>query len=178
MSVSEGTIYPAFGPNQKAKEVNAALNRKNGMEVIHRFKMFNFADANGNLNPPKNHHLMKSGAQIRIKILNHGVVYSHFLTKEGVMRVEAMIPVYPQYDDTVEYIHGPQAAANTTAVSVNPDGSPAPVYLTPQQKEIVELKATIDRLAAGAGLPTGQVPNVQTATAGAVGAVDVFEKAV
>ena len=78
MAISEGTIYPSFGPNQKGKEADAVNNRKNGMEVVHRFKMFSFADEKGNISPPQNHHLMKSGAQIKIRVINHGVVHSYF----------------------------------------------------------------------------------------------------
>jgi len=125
MAISEGTIYPAFWNKQKERDAQAIGNRKNGMTPTYRFKTFSFADANGVLSPPIDHHVMLKGAQVEILAINHSLIPSWYQTKGGDSMVELMIQVYPQYGDIIKVIKAPKAATqNTTAVPLDGAGNP------------------------------------------------------
>jgi len=149
MSISEGTIYPSFGPKQKKRDEESVANRKNGMPCVYRFKMFSFADDNGVLSPPTNHHLMKSGALVKVTIVNHQVIHSGFVSKDGQPRVEVMMMIYPQYGDSVEYLAAPKVNQQTTAINVDANGNPAPVNVQTLESQIDALRRELEALKAG-----------------------------
>lgn len=196
MAISEGTIYPAFGPKQKERHVQSIANRKNGMKAVYRFKVFSFADANGTLPPPENHHLMKSGSKVKIQIVNHEAIPSYFTSKEDQQpRVELMLMIYPQYGDTVEVQAAPKA---NPAVTVDAAGNAVPIDTTSIQTELAEVKARINVLLQAQGMDPNQeisMKNTNDMTAESVaqdtdppfdggttlvtdGPVDVFAKAI
>jgi hypothetical protein len=135
MAISEGTIYPAFGPKQEKRDLNEVSKRKNGMAPMYRFKMFNFMDETGVLTPPPEHDNCRKGAKVEILTMGHQLVPSWFLGKdqtnpnstEKVPRVELLIMVYTNYGDYVKVLTEQQYASQTIHHAVNPDGSPAPI---------------------------------------------------
>lgn len=141
MSISEGTIYPAFGERQKKRNAEAIANRKNGMESVYRFKIFSFADANGFVSPPMDHHRMRSGARVKVFIRNHPLVSSWFVSRENKPKVELMMQIYPQYGDKIEVLRDAQAATATQGVAVA-NGQPV-VDTTHETNEIAQLEARI-----------------------------------
>ena len=147
MAISEGTIYPSFGPKQKERDAQAIANRKNGMPSIYRFKVFSFADEAGTLAPPVGHHLLKSGSQVEITMVNHQIIPSWYLSKDdpNTPKVELMMMIYPQYGDGVKVMAGPKVAQNTTAITVDGAGHVAPVDTTSQINEIQRLEGEIAR---------------------------------
>ena len=154
MAISEGTIYPSFGPKQKKRDADTIANRKNGVKVIYRFKIYSFADESGVLSPPQNHHLMKSGAQVELAIANHEVITSWFMSKEdGQPRMEIMLMVYPKYGDYAKIISEPKASQNVTHVPVDTQGKPAPVNTDAIDKELAEVKKRLDILLKASGHP-------------------------
>ena len=159
MSVSEGTIYPAFGSKQKERDNNAIANRKNGMPAIYRFKIFSFADANGVIPLPQDHHRMKSGAMVKIAIMNHQLIPSWFMSKgTNQAKVELMIQIYPQYGDGIIVLRDAQAAQATTAMAVGPGGQHADVNINSLIDEIAKLELRIAAMK-GQAIPTGPVNN-------------------
>ncbi len=165
MAVSEGTIYPAFGPKQKQRDTDAIKNRKNGMPAIYRFKIFSFADANGVIPNPQDHHRMKSGAMVKITIVNHQLIPSWFMGKDGNPKVELMMQVYPQYGDSVMVLRDAQAAAASTPVTVGADGQPVPVNTGTISDEIAQLEAKIAALKGQAGVQGNVVAPTDPAAA-------------
>jgi len=169
MTISEGTIYPAFWNKQKERDAQAIGNRKNGMTPMYRFKMFSFADANGVLSPPVDHFKMLKGAQVEILAINHSLIPSWYQTKGGDAMVELMIQVYPQYGDTIKVTKAPKVAtANTTATTVDGAGNPVVPNTDAAVVEIARLKAKIAEMegAATAPIPTA-APVAQAAAAAA-----------
>jgi hypothetical protein len=153
MSISEGTLYPAFGEKQKKRNAQAIANRKNGMESVYRFKIFSFADANGYVSPPAEQHLLKKGARVKVFIRNHPVVASWFLSKENKPKVELMMQIYPQYGDTIQVLKEAQVAAATQGVTMGPNGQPAPLDTSKETNEIAQLEARIAYLRGQQGKP-------------------------
>jgi len=128
MSISEGTIYPAFGPKQEKRDAEAVSKRKNGMAPMYRFKMFNFADDSGVLTAPAEHANCLKGAKVEVLSMNHQLVPSWFLTKQQVPKVELLIMVYSNYGDYVKVLTEQQYASKTVHHPVNPQtGLPAPI---------------------------------------------------
>lgn len=146
IAISEGTVYPSFGPKQKQRDLDATNNRKNGMEAIYRFKIFAFADDNGVLGMPKDHHNLKRGAQVEIIIINHQAIPSFFQAKEGAYKVELMLMIYEQYGDTVKIISEPQASKNTTAMQVDATGAAIPTDTAAIDAEIAAINLRIEAL--------------------------------
>ena len=138
MSISEGTIYPSFGPKQEARDAQAVTSRKNGMSPIYRFKLFSFIDEQGVLVPPQFHSSCLKGAKVEVLVMNHQLVPSWFQTKEKVVRVELMLPVYANYGDTFNVLTAAQYANKVVSHEVKPDGSPA--ELVDANQRIAELE--------------------------------------
>jgi len=165
MSISEGTIYPSFTEKEKKRQAEAIANRKNGMDFIYRFKVFNFADDQGVLSPPKNHHLLKSGAQIKITIINHAIIPSWFLSGEGETKkakVELMMPIYPQYGDNVKILRMPNTTREDEVITVDESMKPVTEGLDVIQNEINRLEAMIELRRREAGLPPKSSHPAQT----------------
>jgi hypothetical protein len=160
MAISEGTIYPSFGPKQKQRDLDSISNRKNGMKAVYRFKVFSFADENGVLAPPTNHHLMKSGSKVKVQIINHEAIHSYFTSKEDQQpKVEVMLMVYPKYGDTIEVQAAPKA---NPAVTVDAAGNAVPVDTTSIQAELEQVKARIDVLLQAQGMAPNQEISMNT----------------
>ena len=126
MSISEGTIYPSFGPKQKDRDEEAIRARKTGMEATYRFKMFAFEDEeNVPPTPPDMHHMMRKGVMIELMIINHQLIPSWYQTKSGKVKVELMAMIYPKYGDTIKILRQKEEADATVSFPVNADGTPA-----------------------------------------------------
>ncbi len=140
MAISEGTIYPSFPDTEKQRYLKSVGNRKGGMEAVYRFKVFSFADEKGVLAPPQNHHLMKSGAKVKIQIINHEFILDGFMSKENPpkAKAEVMLMIFPQYGDTVEVQAAPKV---NPAVTVDAAGNPVPMNLASLEAEMVALEA-------------------------------------
>jgi hypothetical protein len=156
MAISEGTIYPSFGPKQKQRDADAINVRKNGMEPVYRFKMFSFMDDSGAMGVPKEHHNMKKGAQVEIIIINHQAIPSWFKSKDGSIKVELMLMIYDTYGDTVKVIHEPKASQNTTPTQVNASGNTVPMDTSSIDAAIAEAQRKIDALKAAAAAAANQ----------------------
>lgn len=124
MAISEGTVYPIFGKNQIARDLESVLLRKNGMRTTRRFKIFGFME-NGVLPPPIGHEMMKKGSQIKMRIVNHPEIPSWYEGKDGVY-VEMLYQIFPQYGDQIAVIAGKPAQANTDRVPTTKEGIPLP----------------------------------------------------
>lgn len=126
MGISEGTLYVALSKKQKDKDNASTKNRKGGMIITHRFKLFSFDDGRG-LNPHPMHRNMRKGALVEVRIYNHQELTKPYQTKEGEWKIELMYPVYDQYGDKVIVLRGPKIADATTPYRVKTDGTPAPI---------------------------------------------------
>jgi len=154
MAISEGTIALCFGPKQEEKNDKAIKNRKNGLASLYRFKRFSFADDNGVLALPIDHHRFKKGAQVSITITNHPVVPSGvFQTKKHGNTIEQMLTVYDNQgnDDKVEVLR--DAVASNVSVAMGADGKPAPIDMTAVNQKIAQMEAQITALKAAAATP-------------------------
>lgn len=153
MSISEGTLGICFGPKQEEKDAKAIKNRKNGLTPLYRFKRFSFADDNGAMALPKDHHRMKMGAQVEITIINHQVIPSGpFNTKKHGPTVEFMLMIFDDqgYGDKVVILKDAQAIANNVPVNVDDHGQPTPVDVTGINQEIAALELRVATIKAAA----------------------------
>jgi hypothetical protein len=151
LAISEGTVYPAFGPKQEKRDIEAVAKRKNGMLPMYRFKMFSFMDEHGVLIPPPEHGRCRKGAKVEILTMNHQLVPSWFQTKENTVKVELLIMVYTNYGDYVKVLTAQEYASKTVSHNVYPDGTPVP--MTAQEDRIAYLERQIAELR-GATAPT------------------------
>lgn len=174
MAISEGTIYPAFGPKQKERNQKAINNRKNGMQPVYRFKVFSFADENGMVSLPQDHQRMKKGAMVKVSVRNHEIVPSWFLSSSNVPRVELMMQIYPQYGDVAVVLKDAQAQAATQPVTIGPDGQPIPMDTSQEAAEIARLEARIAELR---GQSTPQAAPTPTTTPTQQGGMSAAEAA-
>lgn len=157
ISISEGTIYPAFGPKQEKSDANEIARRKNGMPIKYRFKMFNFIDEHGVLTPPAEHDRCRSGAKVEILSMGHQLVPSWFMGKDEnnpdsktkIPWVELMILIYTgeYYNDYVKVLTTQEYASKTVSHNVNPDGTPAAIAgindeLAALEQRIAAIKAS------------------------------------
>lgn len=179
IAISEGTVYPAFGPEQEKSDAMAISKRKNGMPIKYRFKMFSFIDEHGVLIPPADHDRCRSGARVEIMIMRHQPVPSWFMGKDDnnpnsktkVPWVEWMLPIYTNapYNDYVKVLTDQEYASKTVSHNVYPDGSPAPIGVpttpptaAPEAAPITSLDADIAALEKRiAAIKAAQAPAVQ-----------------
>lgn len=165
MAISEGTLAVCFGPKQEAKDRKATENRKQGLFELIRFKRFSFADDNGTLALPKDHHRMKKGAQVEVTIINHKPIYSGpFNTKKYGSTIECMLLIFDDqgYGDTVKVLRNSKAIAANMSVPVDANGHPLPVDVTNIKDEIAQME---QRIAAMKAQMAGTAsPAAQTAT--------------
>lgn len=153
MSVSEGTIYPAFGPKQESHDLDAIIRRKNGMRPVYRFKMFNFMDEHGFLDAPEEHSRCKRGAKVEIVTVNHQLVPSLFETKPkdgspSELRVELLIMLYENYGDRIKILTDAEYSDKTHPYSVYKDGTPVPLVLDDDDAKIAAMEASIAEIKA------------------------------
>ncbi len=171
MAISEGTIYPSFWNKRKAQDAQAIGNRKNGMMPMYRFKVFSFADDNGILAPPTDHHRMLSGAKVEILIINHNLIPSWYQTKNKEPMVELMIQVYPHFGDHVKVLAAPKSADASTMVPQDAAGNPVLPDVSHMQGEIDRLNAKIAAMEGTApapqSIPTTGTPVAQAAATAA-----------
>jgi hypothetical protein len=175
MSMSEGTLYPAFGPKQEQRDAITVAQRKNGMLATYRFKLFEFMDEQGVLTPPQFHDECRKGAKVEIVTMNHQLIPSWFKAGDGTPKVELMSLVFTNYGDTFKVLTAAQYASRTVSHAVNPDGSPAPMGA---EAEILALKAELEALRAEKAAPATNEEKLEAA--GAVvdnTTIDVFERA-
>ena len=67
LSISEGTVYPTFGPNRD-EEIRSSLTKgSNKLQSIYRYKLFHRADDHGILTPPPEHDRCKVGAKVEVR---------------------------------------------------------------------------------------------------------------
>ena len=153
ISISEGTVYPAFGDKQLKKDIAEMTSRRNGMPIKYRFKMFHFIDEHGVLVPPPEHSRCRSGAKVEIVTMNHQIVVSWFMGKDKqnpeskakIPWVEFMILVYTNYGDHVKMLTEAEYASMVIHHEVNADGTPAPMSGS-LQDQVTQLQAEIARL--------------------------------
>ena len=135
IAISEGTLYPAFGPKQEARDIITMSKRKNGMYIKYRFKMFSFIDNHGILIPPPDHDRCCKGSKVEILSMGHQLVPSWFMGKDllnpnngaKVPWVEFLIEVYTNYGDYVKVLTSQEYANRTVSHKVNHDGTPADI---------------------------------------------------
>jgi hypothetical protein len=135
LTISEGTIYPAFGPKQEERDKAEISKRKNGMLITYRFKMFSFMNETGALMPPPEHDRCRKGSKVELLILNHQLIPSWFKTKEGTVKVELMAHVYTNYGDKIKVLTEQEYASKVVHHQVYPDGTVAPVEVDTTQKD-------------------------------------------
>jgi hypothetical protein len=180
LAISEGTVYPAFGPKQDKRDAAAVTNRKNGMFPTYRFKLFSFMDDHGVLVPPAEHGRCRKGAKVEILTMNHQLVPSWFLGRDGSHKVELLIMVYTNYGDSIKVLTEQEYANKVVYHPLNTDGTPAPLETVGNvQEQLVQLQAQINRLQGLATSPPGPQEEINTANESmAVGDVlDPFAKA-
>ena len=179
MSMSEGTLYPAFGPKQEQRDAATVANRKNGMAPTYRFKLFEFMDEHGVLTPPQFHDECRKGAKVEVVIMNHQLIPSWFKAKDGTPKVELMALVFTNYGDTFKVLTAAQYADRTVSHGVNPDGSPASMGNEETDAKIAALQAELNALK-GVQPPAPVTNEEQLDAAAAVvnsTTIDPFEKA-
>jgi hypothetical protein len=171
MAISEGTVYPAFGPKQEKRDASEVAKRKNGMRPIYRFKMFSFMDEQGILTAPIEHDKCLRGAKVEILSMNHQLVPSWFEVKakesgqRSEIRVELLVMIYTNYGDKVTVLTEREYAGRIGSYPVNAaDGTPAPITLPAQndderldmlQRQIDEIRAAKTAQAAAVPAPQG-----------------------
>jgi hypothetical protein len=180
MSMSEGTLYLAFGDKQWRRDAATIAKRKNGMPATYRFKLFEFMDEHGVLTPPQFHDECRKGAKIEIVMMNHQLVPSWFKAGDGTPKVELMVPVFTNYGDTFKILTAAQYASKTVSHAVNPDGSPAPMGNEETDAKIAALQAELNALK-GAMQPSTPDTNEERLDAAAAvvedTTIDPFERA-
>ena len=163
IAISEGTVYPTFGPKQEKKDAMAISKRKNGMPIKYRFKMFSFIDEHSVLIPPAEHDRCHTGAKVEIMIMRHQLIPSWFMGKDEnnpdsetkIPWVELMMPIYTNapYNDYVKVLTDQEYASKTVSHNVYPDGSPVPIEVpmtspttAPESTPVASLDADIAAL--------------------------------
>lgn len=180
MSMSEGTLYLAFGDKQWRRDTDIISHRKNGMPATYRFKLFEFMDEHGVLTPPQFHDECRKGAKVEIVTMNHQLIPSWFRTRDNVPKIELMLLVFTNYGDTFKVLTAAQYADKTISHTVNLDGSPAPMgneetaaKINALQKELNALKGAIQP-----PVPVTNEERLDAAAAVVNGAtIDPFERA-
>lgn len=168
LAISEGTVYPAFGPKQDKRDIAAVTNRKNGMFPTYRFKLFSFMDDHGVLIPPAEHGRCRKGAKVEILTMNHQLVPSWFLGRDGAHKVELLIMVYTNYGDSIKVLTEQEYTNKVVYHPLNPDGTPAPLQTegdarAKAQAEIAILQAKMDELRGlTVSVPTPGMPVANT----------------
>lgn len=67
LSISEGTVYPTFGP-KRDEEIRSSLAKgSHKLQSIYRYKLFHRADDHGILTPPPEHDRCKVGAKVEVR---------------------------------------------------------------------------------------------------------------
>ena len=169
LAISEGTVYPAFGPKQDKRDIAAVNNRKNGMFPIYRFKLFSFMDDHGVLVPPAEHSRCRKGAKVEILTMNHQFIPSWFRSGDGSPKVEILMMVYTNYGDSIKVLTEQEYANKVVYHQLNPDGSPAPLETGGSvQDQLAQLQSQINKLQGLATSPPGpqervDVPGESTA---------------
>jgi len=166
IAISEGTIYPAFGPKQEKRDADEVSKRKNGMAPIYRFKMFNFIDEHGILTPPAEHDRCRKGAKVEILTIGHQLVPSWFMGKNTdgtkAVRVELLIMVYTNYGDYVKVLTAQEYASKTVSHNINPNGSPAPIANIDAAIDDLEARIAAIKAAQSSQPPGPQAPEPQS----------------
>lgn len=165
MAISEGTIYPSFGPKQDERDELSLSKRKNGMKPTYRFKMFSFADEEGTLMPPIEHARCVKGARVEILTMGHQIIPSWYQTKpkedgSRELRVELLIMVYTNYGDYVKFIsekeHSDRVVARHPYVA---EKTAAPAQLSPEAvAQLDRLEQQIAEIRANSGASTPPPP--------------------
>jgi hypothetical protein len=173
MAISEGTIFPAYSTKQKERNAKAIANRKNGMPVTYRFKMFSFADDTGVLSIPPEHGRCRKGAKIQLITINHDIVPSWYLSKPDPAtqkrgaKLEIMVMIYTNYGDSITVLSDADFANKTVSYMVNKDGTPAPMQdpaaqaiIEQLQKTVAVLEAKVNAQAAAIAAPAAMTAEV------------------
>jgi hypothetical protein len=166
-SVSEGTISPAWGEEQLAKN-ERAIKARGGMRITYRFKIYNFAEDGEMAVPHELHWLCKKGAKVELCIKNHTIVPKAFQTRpdkdsgEREWKLEFMYHILEDESDTTDYIKVLKAAQfsdKTVSHPTNANGSPAPINVEDDpaalRKQLEELRA--EKAALEAAIRTSSV---------------------
>jgi hypothetical protein len=178
IAISEGTVYPAFGPKQEKSDAMAIAKRKNGMLIKYRFKMFSFIDEHGVLIPPAEHGRCRSGAKVEIMIMRHQLIPSWFMGKDEnnpnsetkVPWVELMMPIFTNapYNDYVKVLTEQEYASKTISHNVYPDGSPVPIEVPTAQPTVVPEATPITGIDADIAALEKRIAAIKAAQAPAV----------
>ena len=156
MMVSEGTIYPLATQPQKDADAKARSKRKNSMEIIYRFVVLSFADAEtGVVSEPRIHPYLAKGRQVMIEI-NHNPIMSWFKSNDGVMKCEARLGILSNGGDTIRLLGKKEAMSNLTVPE-------SPVANVPQNdaatEKLLTMRAELDKLiTAQSNKGSGQKP--------------------
>lgn len=169
LSISEGTMYPALSKNQLEKDAQAIKARKRAIPITYRFKIFGFSDEKGILAPPAIHKRLRSGALVEVRMYNHQLLATPFVSKKEGPKVELMLQVFEKYGDKVAVLNDAKTADTVTPHRVMADGAPAPIDMgqTNLQKEMADLQAKLASLTEAVskmGTTTAPQPQAQAAT--------------
>lgn len=188
MSIGELTFYPAIGREQEGRDAKTTRGKNGGVLPVYRVKMFSFADEDGNLpNPHPDFLNLRKGVMIEITCYNHQPIFTVFNTKDGAQKVEVMLYIYANHQDSLTILRGAKERTATTSYAVNADGSPAPVQTTPTPQtttvspdnvseimsklspaDLQSLMAMVKTIQSGqapATVPTEPAPNPEPSTA-------------
>ena len=145
MMVSEGTIYPLITQDQKDIEIKARSKRKNSMEIIYRFVVLSFADAEtGIVSEPRIHPYLTKGRQVMIEI-NHNPIISWFKANDGSIKCEVRLGILPNGGDFIKLLGKKEAMRNLTI----PENSVPTTQAIPMgnvNDQLLKMKAQIDSL--------------------------------
>ena len=158
MMVSEGTIYPLMTQDQKDAEAKARSKRKNSMEIIHRFVVMSFANAEtGIVSEPRIHPYLKKGRQIMIEI-NHNPIISWFKANDGSIKCEERYGILPNGGDFIKLLGKKEAINNLTIPESNVQIAPAPEV----DNKLLVMRDQIDKMIAEQSIPnTADIENDQ-----------------
>jgi len=124
MTVSEGSFYPAIGPDQE-KNDRAGCARRNRHYPVYRFQMYSFADEQGNLAPHTEHYKMRKGVMVEIETVNHNPFINPYVSEKfQEKRAEMLFCIYPQKGDYAKALSASDTQKHTNK---DTDDNPAPV---------------------------------------------------
>ena len=164
MMVSEGTIYPLTTEDQKEAEAKSRSKRKNSMEIIFRFVVLSFADAEtGVVSEPRIHPYLAKGRQIILEI-NHNPIVSWFKANDGSTKCEIRLGILPGVRDTIRLLGKKEAMSNLT-IPESPDTQTESIPGV--DNKLLIMKAELDKLIAAQSKSTvsGQKPAFNGITA-------------
>jgi len=117
MAISEGTIYPLLTDSEKKRHQKAIRYKKNAVDMVFRFKIFEFGP-NDTTPPqiPNLHFNMKKGTFVKLMTINHLPLLTAFTSKDGMPKVEVCLHIFEAYGDKIEIVREARTKAEAGTV--------------------------------------------------------------